>query len=141
LVAAVQGGQIFTSTDSGLHWTARDSNRNWVSVASSADGSNLLAAEQGGQVYISSDGGVHWTARDADRFWSAVTSSADGSKLVAVEYSTSVTSVPGHIYTSVATTTPGTGSVSGTSSDAIELIYVGGGLFNVLSAVGSFTIQ
>src|SRR5262249_17833926 len=38
LVATVYGGQIYTSTDSGLTWTPRDSSREWYSVASSADG-------------------------------------------------------------------------------------------------------
>ena len=34
------GGQIYTSTDSGVNWTARESSRNWQSVASSSDGSS-----------------------------------------------------------------------------------------------------
>jgi hypothetical protein len=64
-----------------------------------------------------------------------VASSADGSKLVALVSN-------GQIYTSIASTTPGTsGSISGTSTDAIELRYVGDGMFSVLSHEGSLTIQ
>jgi hypothetical protein len=48
LVAAEQGGQLYTSIDSGLSWTARDSARNWWSVASSADGSKLVASVEAG---------------------------------------------------------------------------------------------
>ena len=45
--------QIYTSTDSGATWTPRDSNRNWFSVASSADGTRLVAVVDGGQIYTS----------------------------------------------------------------------------------------
>ena len=47
------GGQIYISTDSGVSWTARDSNRQWMSVASSADGNKLVAVVYGGQIYTS----------------------------------------------------------------------------------------
>ena len=93
LVAVVQGGQIYTSADSGLNWTARDSARNWNSVASSSDGSKLVAVVSSGQIYTSVNSGVNWTARDSARNWNSVASSSDGSKLVAVVSS-------GQIYTS-----------------------------------------
>jgi photosystem II stability/assembly factor-like uncharacterized protein len=135
LVAVVAGGRIYTSSDSGETWQARESSRNWLSVASSADGGRLVAVASQGQIYTSSDGGVSWTARESDRPWSSVASSVDGSKLVAAEYG-------GQIYTSTAMTMPGPGgSISGASSDAIELQYVGNGMFAVLSHEGSLTIQ
>lgn len=135
LVAVEYGGKIYTSIDSGATWTAREFDRNWFSIASSADGRKLVASVEGGQLYTSFDSGVSWTARDSDRRWWNVASSADGSKFVAVEYG-------GTIYTSIATTTPGVdGSISGTSTDAIELQYVGDGMFTVLSHEGSLTIQ
>src|SRR5581483_11214596 len=83
LVAVVNGGQIYTSTDSGATWTARESNRGWRGVASSSDGSKLVAAVQGGQIYTSTDSGVSWTARDSARSWITVASLADGKRLVA----------------------------------------------------------
>jgi len=98
LVAVVSGGQIYTSTDSGLNWTARESNRAWWAVASSADGTKLVAAEYGGQIYTSADFGVTWTARESNRGWLSVASSSDGSKLVAVDYSYGGNG--GQIYTS-----------------------------------------
>ena len=49
MVACVSGGQIYTSTDSGTNWTARESNRSWQGVASSADGTKLVAGVVGGQ--------------------------------------------------------------------------------------------
>ena len=84
LVAVANGGQIYTSTDSGANWTARDSNRAWYSVASSSDGTKLVAVVFGGQIYTSTDSGANWTARDSNRGWIGVASSGDGAKLVAV---------------------------------------------------------
>ena len=84
------GEYLYTSTDSGVTWTARmtDTNRSWYSVASSADGMKLVAAFAGGQLYTSTDSGVTWTARmtDSSRYWYSVASSADGTKLVAAVY-------------------------------------------------------
>ena len=51
LVATIDGGQLYTSTDSGVSWIARESARNWTSVASSSDGSKLVATVWGGQIY------------------------------------------------------------------------------------------
>ena len=131
LVAGVGGGQIYTSTDSGVTWTARDTGRNWRSVASAADGSKLVAGVQGGQIYTSTDSGVTWTARDFNRNWRSVASSADGSKLVAVANN-------GQIYTSHPNSTPGTaGSVTGGQSTAVELQYIGNNQFLPLSHEGT----
>ncbi len=95
LVAAVKGGPIYTSTNSGATWIATSApNTNWSAVASSADGTKLIAAvavfwgnqyESGGPIYVSADSGDAWKATDAPiTNWSSVASSADGSKLVAV---------------------------------------------------------
>ena len=64
-------------------WTARDSNRNWQGIASSADGTKLVAAANTGQLYTSTNSGASWTARDSNRDWHSVASSADGVKLAA----------------------------------------------------------
>jgi hypothetical protein len=64
-----------------------------------------------------------------------VASSADGSKLA-------VLVMNGQIYTSITSTISGTGgSISGAALDAIELQYLGNGMFTVLSHEGSLTIQ
>jgi hypothetical protein len=51
LAAVVDGGQIYTSTDSGVTWTPRDAVRPWRSVASSADGYKVVAVAYGGRIY------------------------------------------------------------------------------------------
>ena len=86
LVAVVDLGQIYTSPDSGVTWTAHGITTNWYSVASSADGTKLAAVVNNGQIYTSTDSGTNWTAQtgSGSRNWWSIASSADGTKLVAV---------------------------------------------------------
>jgi hypothetical protein len=103
LVACVNNGGIYTSTDSGVTWTARitDASRRWSAVASSADGSTLAAgmASVSGSpswIYVSRDSGVTWTPRltnVASVTWRAITLPNDGSRIAAVAST-------GQIYTS-----------------------------------------
>jgi hypothetical protein len=94
-------GQIYTSTDSGVTWTAQNNApaAAWQSVASSADGTKLVAVEYYNlQIYTSADSGATWTAQNSgSRFWTSVASSADGTKLVAGVQG-------GQLYTSTALT-------------------------------------
>ncbi len=48
LAAVVFGGYIWTSTDSGVNWTQRttDASRDWVSIASSSDGTVRQVGKQ-----------------------------------------------------------------------------------------------
>jgi len=84
LVAVVNGGQIYTSTNYGVNWTARDSGRPWTAVASSADGTKLVASVSGGSIYTSTDSGTSWNPRFGPATWTSVACSLDGSMLVAV---------------------------------------------------------
>ena len=93
LVAGLNNGQIYTSTDSGANWTAGPVSGQWYSIAASSDGTKLVAVSLNGQIYTSTTSGVTWTARDSARQWYSVASSSDGTKLVAVVYG-------GQIYTS-----------------------------------------
>jgi photosystem II stability/assembly factor-like uncharacterized protein len=55
---------IYTSSDSGTTWTQRGTQREWESVASSADGTKLVAVNCcDGYIYTSSDSGVTWIPR------------------------------------------------------------------------------
>ena len=89
LAAAVQGDNIYISSDSGKTWTpqASSGSRKWVALAGSDDGQRLAALyDWGGYIVTSSDGGKNWTLRGIPGAvnWTDLTSSADGSKLVAV---------------------------------------------------------
>jgi photosystem II stability/assembly factor-like uncharacterized protein len=87
LAAVENSGQIYTSIDSGVTWTARDSNRNWRSIASSEYGTKLVATVYGGGIYTSTDSGATWSAKAVMPLnWRAIASSADGSTLTAAVY-------------------------------------------------------
>src|ERR1035437_1589813 len=97
---ADRGGNIWTSTDSGQHWTNQTSGTGasglqWQSIASSADSTKLAAVESTGpgvgDIWTSTDSGQHWTNQTtgtgaSGKNWYGVSSSADGTKLVAVVY-------------------------------------------------------
>jgi len=96
LVAAVNGGLLFTSTDSGNTWIAQNSgSRNWYSAACSADGTKLIAGVNGGQI---------WT-----------------SQLTATTGSTSGIS----------------GYLQGLAYSTIQLLYMGNGTWNTITANGT----
>ena len=128
LVAVAFGGQIYTSTNSGVSWTARESNRYWYAVASSADGAKLVAVVQNGQIYTSTNSGVSWTARESSRNWFAVASSADGTKLIAADYGGQIyTSADSGVTWTASETSRGWTSVASSASgnDLVAVAYPG----------------
>lgn len=86
IAGAGTGGWATSNAAIDSHWTARDTNRNWESIASSADGSRLVACTSGtaGRIYVSSDWGRSWTARGGSHDYRAVASSSTGENLIAV---------------------------------------------------------
>jgi photosystem II stability/assembly factor-like uncharacterized protein len=62
-------GTIYTSSNYGVNWTARESSRDWYSVSVSSTGLYQTAVAGNTPIYTSSDYGVNWTARDISRFW------------------------------------------------------------------------
>jgi len=102
LIAAVENGRLWTSSDYGVTWTERrpagDVDKAWNCVDSDSDGSHLIAGVNGGRLYTSSDYGANWTERrpagDVDKAWRATASDDDGSNLIA-----GIT-VGGRLYTS-----------------------------------------
>jgi hypothetical protein len=58
LIACVEYGRIYTSSDSGVVWTARESSRFWIAVASSSNGAKLAACDYGGQIYTYDAGAI-----------------------------------------------------------------------------------
>jgi photosystem II stability/assembly factor-like uncharacterized protein len=136
-------GQIYTSTNSGVNWTARGfGGQNWTSVACSADGNRLAAAATAGQIYLSTDAGVTWTVGTPGftAQWTSVASSADGSHL------TATSTGPGYIYTSAdsgATWLQRVGAPNAswadvaTAADGSQLVAVTSGSFIYLSSNAS----
>jgi len=95
---APYGGNIYTSSDSGVTWTQQTNSPNalWWSIASSADGARLVAVSGSatvggaGSVYTSMDFGSTWISNSApSQPWQRVASSADGNQLAATVYGVS----------------------------------------------------
>jgi hypothetical protein len=93
LLAAIYGGGIYFSPDSGVTWTETYSlSTSWHSVAGSSDGTKMVAVAYGGDIYTNSGSG--WSAiSGSGANWTSVASSSDGSRLAATIYG-------GAIYTS-----------------------------------------
>jgi hypothetical protein len=143
LAAAERFGKIYTSSDSGLSWTARTPDGGFNSIAMSSDGNTVVAVQPlssdplGGQIHISTDGGATWALRQQARSWRGVALSADGNRIVAAVNN-------GGIYTSSSNrTTPGTaGGIAGGPNNELQLRYLGDGLFDATSASGpAFTVK
>jgi photosystem II stability/assembly factor-like uncharacterized protein len=130
LAAAVNGGYIYTSSDSGATWTQRALSKNWRSITSSSDGTKLAAAPyNGGYIYTSNDSGVNWTQQTASGIqdWTSITSSADGSKLAATRWGSNVYTSSDSGVTWTARTVSGfiSGRSITSSSDGTKLAVVG----------------
>ena len=100
MVAVVYGGQIYTSTDSGVTWVAiAGTTGGWKSVAMSSDGTKMVAARENYQsgaypsgVYISTNSGATWNAApspipSSSNNWTDVAISANGATMLAVYWS------------------------------------------------------
>lgn len=94
LAAAVNGGGIYVSTNSGLTWTETESAASWISLACSADGTQLFAAPAKDYlpIYRSTNSGANWqvTGSGSD-FWTCVVCSADANSLAATSGGYAVT--------------------------------------------------
>lgn len=146
VTAVIEDSGIWQSSDFGNTWTVSNApNKTWASVVSSADGGRVVAVARewvlfgGAPVYTSTDYGLTWTPGPLSDGFAAVASSADGSRFVAVAEQFTGT---GSLYTSTpyraALTTVGvSGVIRGRQFQAIELQYIGGGQFIVLTATGS----
>lgn len=124
-------GIAYQSTDFGATWLPRAFTAAWSQIASSEDGRNLVAVAQGSPVHTSSDFGATWVHRDTGRNWMGVACSRDCGRIVATGSGIA-------IYTSPAATTVGTGGyLAGESGASVEVMYMGGGTWSVLSHAGT----
>ena len=93
LAAAVNGGNIYISTDSGAAWAVAGApSTNWLSIACSADGTTVVALASDGSIYSSFNSGATWTGTNVlggtapTETNGVVASSANGSVLFAAFY-------------------------------------------------------
>jgi hypothetical protein len=88
LAAAIYGGYIYVSTNSGATWNTNTTllRRNWASLALSADGSQMVAAEYGGLIYVYTNSVVKRTGSAPIKSWNSICSSSNGKILAATAY-------------------------------------------------------
>jgi photosystem II stability/assembly factor-like uncharacterized protein len=153
MVAAVNDGGIYTSTNGGTKWTITSAPlTNWFAVASSANGNRLVAAVNYyigySPIYLSTDGGLTWNPTTAPSYglnWRSLASSGDGKVLAAASYgyiyvstnygSTWIkTSAASHQWTGIAMS--GNGSsiaacIAGTSGTGVYVSTNFGGTWNL----------
>jgi photosystem II stability/assembly factor-like uncharacterized protein len=88
MLAQNAGQSILTTglgSPAGKNWSLQSNSPSvfWRTLASSANGLNLVGAVYNGDVYTSSNAGQTWTARTASNPWYSVASSSDGTRLAA----------------------------------------------------------
>jgi hypothetical protein len=121
VIAAYKAGTVYLSTNDGENWApAPLPSEDWLSVASSADGSTLFAGAHD-NLFISTNSGLSWTTNIiSDNFGLSIACSADGKRVTVatgggkeVLYSTNSggaftsNSVPGEGFNSVASSADG----------------------------------
>lgn len=86
LYAAVYGGKLETSLNSGSTWTvALDLVQNWAGLCASNSFGKIYAVAYQGFIYKSMNGGVTWEKVELKKLpWISVACSSDGSTVVAV---------------------------------------------------------
>ena len=97
IFAAVYGGKIEYSADSGNTWSvALDVSQDWIAIAASKNLQTIYALGYRGYIYRSLDSGVTWSRVNDNGGalnWISVATSEDGSKVIVAEMS-------GNLYTS-----------------------------------------
>ncbi len=140
--ARLSGGAIQVSLNGGsFNSIAAAPAANLFCLGASSDCSRLVAGVSNGLLYASSNMGATWTTLSTiSQNWSSAWMSPDGSKFAAT---VSYTGGPdGGVYTCTVspqpntTSTTSTGSICGSQGSAVELQYVGGGLFMPVSSSG-----
>jgi hypothetical protein len=140
--AQISGTAIQVSGNSGVNWASVSAlpTGNPTRVACSSDCTKLVAGVGGGRLFASSDQGKTWTTlTTANQSWTSVWMSADGSKFAAAINSSGGNT--GGVYYCAVSTLPNTstisgGTIGGSRSSAVELQYIGGGVFMPVSSTG-----
>jgi len=138
----ISGGNIWTSTNSGLTWTSSSApSEYWLTIASSADGSRLAASEYyDGTIWTSTDGGLTWSVSGAPgEYWPGIVSSAVGCGLAAIDDNNgyiwtstngglawSVSGAPGENWQAIAASADGTRLAAAAYYEGIYISVDGG---------------
>jgi len=153
LIGVGGAGGIYISSDSGKTWnqTSLSTPGSWYGVAISRDGAVLGARSSTSQIFMSSDSGGSWSLLPVPNFRPGTTLSrfalsSDGSTLIAGDQYGALyigkryggpwswqTGAASTQYTSRGVT----GSIAGSAMEAVDLQYVGDGIFIVRNHEGT----
>jgi hypothetical protein len=89
MVATVDGGDVYVSSDYGVHWTDENLGAgNWYASAMSESGQYMIAGAYGEDIYESNNYGVTWQLEPSSgaQGWSWMASSSSGQHMVATSY-------------------------------------------------------
>jgi len=130
----------------GATWTQTTApNKDWYSIASSADGTHLAAVDYGGGsggfIYTSTNAGATWTQINSNQVWYSIASSADGTHLAASAFSAGMFVSTNSGVTWTHTTGPSALSVA-SSADGMYLsgVVLGGGIYTSTNGGGTWTV-
>lgn len=131
---SLMSGGIWTSTNAGQTWRQSTAPAdNWYSVASSANGTNVVAVALDGSIWTSTNSGTTWISRTnvPNAYWFSVASSCSGTNLFAADdeggiwastnsgVSWAPTTAPNEYWESVALSSDGTKVVAVAWDDGI----------------------
>jgi hypothetical protein len=85
-ILVARGTQLYAYNGSAWSAALNAPALDWASVASSANGTNLVVVASGYKAHVSTNSGTTWTAVGEARDWEAVAASADGMKLAGAVY-------------------------------------------------------
>jgi hypothetical protein len=136
--ARLSGGAILISTSSGSITVTNGLTPSFSCLAVSSDCTRLVAGAYGGLLYASANQGASWTALTAtNQYWTGAWMSPDGSKIAAS--AATVSGINGGLFFSSVTPEPNTtttSSITGSMGSAVELQYIGNGVFIPVSSSG-----
>jgi hypothetical protein len=138
-LAKLSGGAITVSTNGGLSFDVNVTSPVVVScLAASSDCTRLVVGGNPGLLWATSNRGAKWTALTAtNQYWSSAWMSADGSRLAGA---VATVGVNGGLFYSSTSPQPNTistnSSIGGSRGSAVELQFIGSGLFIPVSSSG-----
>jgi hypothetical protein len=125
-------GNFSSFAQSSWLLTSASRPQNWISIASSSDGGELIASAYGVGIYISENSGATWTLTNSTPGWRSVACSSDGGKLFAALYGNG-------IYTNSSNGWGIGGSTSGLNWISVACSSDGGKLVAAVNGGGIYT--
>lgn len=137
MLAVASNDFIYLSSDFGLTWQPKGASALRFTATASLDGRVLVTAVYGGRVEVSEDFGTTWQFRESvNRQWAGLACSSDGGRIVGAAPGNAA--VNGGLLFSPRSTVAGAGhGLAGEPDAAVQLQYLGGGVWKILNSAGA----